>query len=92
MSIHKSIPYACAGLICLTAISNIGLTEVNAAASSSNHKSSVEKPDNASCQTCHDSGRKEIKVAGAEGNMRPLYAIADDKYAQSVHAKMLCVD
>ena len=24
--------------------------------------------------------------------MRPLHAIADDKYAQSVHAKMLCID
>jgi len=92
MSILKSIPYAFAGLICLTAISSIGLTDVNAAESANSHKPRVEKLDNASCQTCHDSNKKEIQVPGAEGIMRPLHVIADDKYAQSVHAKMLCVD
>lgn len=92
MSILKSISYTFAGLICLACTSNIWQTEVNAAESSSSHKPGIEKLDNASCQTCHDANKKEIKVAGAEGIMRPLHAIAGDKYAQSVHAKMLCVD
>lgn len=91
MSIFKSISYAFAGLICLTVASSIWQTAVSAAVSSSSNKSIVGKLDNASCQSCHDSSKKEIKVAGADGKMRPLYAIADDKYAGSVHAKMLCV-
>ncbi|GAO36503.1 cytochrome C [Sulfuricella sp. T08] len=82
-----------AGLICLIGASSIWQTEVKAEeAASGGIVPVVGKLDNASCQTCHDGKKEEIKVPGAEGKMRPLHAISGDKYAKSVHAKMLCVD
>jgi predicted CXXCH cytochrome family protein len=88
----KSALCALAGLIFLTGVSGIFQTEANAAVSASSHSSAAGKSDNASCQACHDGNKKEIKVPAAEGKMRPLHAVTDDKYAQSVHAKMLCID
>lgn len=88
----KSVSWALAGLIFLTGVSGILQTEAKAAESAGTHVSASNKLDNASCQTCHDDKKKEIIVSGSEGTMRPLHAIADDKYAQSVHAKMLCID
>jgi hypothetical protein len=92
MRILKSVSWALAGLICLSGASGIWQSEAKAAETTDGHKSGVAKLDNASCQACHNDKNKKIMVSGAEGKMRPLHVIAEDKYDQSVHAKMLCVD
>jgi predicted CXXCH cytochrome family protein len=92
MRILKSVSWALAGLICLSGASGIWQSEAKAAEIVDMHKSGAAKLDNASCQTCHNDKNKKIMVSGSDGKMRPLHFIAEDKYAQSVHAKMLCID
>jgi len=92
IQLKKATACSLAIFIFLLGASGIWQSEVQASQSGGNHASAVDKLDNASCQTCHDDKKKEILVSGSEGTMRPLHAVADDKYAQSVHAKMLCVD
>ena len=48
------------------------------------------KLDNADCLKCHN-GSKDIKVPGAEDEMRSLHAIKKLGYSKSVHAEMACV-
>ena len=91
MRIPKSVSWVLASLICLSGASGIWQSEA-AATEATAPKSGVAKLDNASCQVCHNDKNKKIMVSGAEGTMRPLHVIDEDKYAQSVHAKMLCVD
>jgi len=92
MSIKKSSLWSVSATIFLVSTAVIWQTEIQAVQLDGKHASATGKLDNATCQSCHDGNQKEIKVPGAEGKMRPLHVIAEDKYAQSVHAKMLCVD
>jgi len=47
--------------------------------------------DNATCLSCHESGKKPIEVAGKDDEKRPLAPLSPGKYAKSVHARMDCV-
>ncbi|MEQ1916146.1 MAG: cytochrome C, partial [Gallionella sp.] len=53
-------------------------------------KGAGTKLDNADCLKCHN-GSKDIKVPGAEDEMRSLHAIKKLGYSKSVHAEMACV-
>lgn len=48
--------------------------------------------DNATCLTCHETGKHKIEMAGAEGDKRALRPVNPGKYEKSVHATMQCVD
>jgi len=48
--------------------------------------------DNTGCLSCHEKSKSEILVQVEEGKNRPLKAVNDENYLQSVHAKMLCVE
>ena len=48
------------------------------------------KLDNATCQTCHDGSKHQLKTAGADGEERDLLVIDKDKFGKSVHATMQC--
>lgn len=63
-----------------------------ASQSDSRHVTGGSKLDNASCQACHAAAKKEISVTAAEGKKRTLHAVSEEKFSQSVHAKMLCVE
>ena len=49
------------------------------------------KLGNASCLTCHETGKNKIEVAGKEGEKRPLAPVDMGKYGKGVHARMNCV-
>ncbi len=68
-----------------------GLTSALAEDSASNPPSSIQAaPDNGPCLKCHN-GNKEIKVAGADGDMRALHSVKKLAFAKSVHAGLQCV-
>lgn len=92
MDIKKSAWWGLAVTIFLVSSAGIWQTDAQALQAGGKLAAAANSTDNASCQVCHEGGRKEINVPGAEGKMRPLHAVAEDKYAQSVHARMLCVD
>jgi len=80
-------------VICLTAASIIWPTEVDAADAAKNRSVGLtaEKPDDASCLTCHD-GKKQLSAPpAADGKVRPLRAIQKDKFAKGIHGEMTCV-
>jgi cytochrome b subunit of formate dehydrogenase len=49
------------------------------------------KLDNATCQTCHETGKHKIEVPDGDDGKRPLAAVDSKKLAKSVHNKMECV-
>jgi cytochrome b subunit of formate dehydrogenase len=49
------------------------------------------KLDNATCQTCHETGKHKIEVPAGDDEKRALAAVDSKKLAKSVHAKMECV-
>jgi len=51
----------------------------------------VQKLDNETCQTCHDSKKSKIEMPGAGGDKHTVRAVNADKYGKSVHAKMECI-
>ena len=50
------------------------------------------KLDKATCLSCHDGKKGKLQVSGADGKLRELRAVMPDKFDQSVHATMTCVD
>ena len=51
----------------------------------------VTKLDNATCLTCHESGKHKIEVPGDDDSKRALAAVNPKNFAKSVHSKMECV-
>jgi cytochrome b subunit of formate dehydrogenase len=54
--------------------------------------SAPAKLDNATCQSCHDGSKTDISITDASGKKRAMHSVNTKKMAQSVHAKMQCVD
>lgn len=48
-------------------------------------------PGNATCLTCHDASKEELKVPDASGNPRPLRGVSNEKFIRSVHGEMQCI-
>ncbi|MEO8103823.1 MAG: cytochrome C [Betaproteobacteria bacterium] len=88
MSAKHSSRLLMAGLACL--IWNC-LAPASAAPAAS-PPAAAESLDNATCQTCHDGSKSGQTIADAKGKPRPLHSVSTGKIAQSVHAKMQCVD
>lgn len=51
----------------------------------------LQELDNATCLTCHDARKVELKAAGANGNSHPLRGIENKKFGKSVHGEMQCI-
>jgi len=49
------------------------------------------KLDNASCLSCHETGKHKIEVPGDDDEKRALAPLNKGKFAKSVHARMECV-
>ncbi|MBL0208592.1 MAG: cytochrome c3 family protein [Propionivibrio sp.] len=49
------------------------------------------KLDDATCLTCHDSGKGKLEMPGAAGGTHELRAVSSAKFKKSVHAALTCV-
>ncbi len=86
MNLNKLILAAAVGVLCwmMTATSFAG------AVLERESSSAVSSIDNASCLKCH-SGAKEIKVTGANGELRDMQPVKKLAFGKSVHSTMQCV-
>jgi hypothetical protein len=92
MHIQKTVSRALAGLILLLGISGIWQTEAGAAeAAGAGHVPVAGTLDNATCLTCHDESKGELKVPGSKENSHPLHGINNAKYGKSVHGELQCI-
>lgn len=48
--------------------------------------------DNATCLTCHETGKRKINVTGADNEKRALAPVSHKKFGKSVHAAVQCVE
>jgi hypothetical protein len=51
----------------------------------------LPKLDNSSCLSCHAATKTELQVKGADGNLRPLHGINNEKFSKGVHGEMRCI-
>lgn len=49
------------------------------------------KLDNATCLTCHDASKGELKTIDATGNSRLLLGFDSNKFRKSLHGEMQCI-
>ncbi|MCX7163307.1 MAG: cytochrome C [Betaproteobacteria bacterium] len=89
MRTNKLAAWVVAATICLAGT----LISGSVAAAGSKEAAPVAAPklDNATCQTCHDGKKAKLETIGADGAKLAMHAIADDKFAKSVHASLQCV-
>ena len=81
MRIQKTISWALAGLIFLFGASGIGQNQALAA------EEVNAKLDNATCLTCHDQSKGELKSPSGQS----VHGVDKAKYGKSVHSTLQCV-
>jgi cytochrome b subunit of formate dehydrogenase len=82
-----------AGVICLTASQFMWQTPAKAAEVTKNPDAgqATSKLSDAGCMTCHDGKKQVFALPSADGKIRPLRSIQQDKYAKGIHGELTCV-
>ena len=76
---------------CSTLFRIIALASLLAAGSTALAADVPAKLDNASCLSCHETGKHTIEIAGQNDKKRPLSPVNQGRFGKSVHATMQCV-